>query len=250
MSAQILSPTTKSPTRPLTVECRVCERHSCDLQTSCQPVAARSDNDLSWPATVRDISVKGVGLVLRRRFEPGTGLAIEVPATATHPGDTLLGKVVHATALAGGNWLLGCQFVSELGDDELTGLLRLAQSQKTMLKHDRQAPITERTTVLAKPKANPILISGITLEGTTAKGRVGRVPVRRLYLSGKWPLAKGAVLRVRVTNRDNDLPPVRLKVTSCTFDGKRWKVSYTFADPAPPAMMHLLGHVVSGEWQL
>src|ERR1043165_2571735 len=75
----ILLPLKPAPARR--VECRVRERRPCGLKTSCQPIAARGDKDVMWPATIRDISVASIGLVLGRRFEPGAGLAIEVPGT-------------------------------------------------------------------------------------------------------------------------------------------------------------------------
>src|SRR5262249_48166684 len=93
------------------IECRVRPRHSCDLEASCQPAAARSDDDLHWPGTIRDISTAGVGLVLKRRFEPGAGVAIELPASGDCPEQTLLARVRHATRLPDGRWLLGCAFI-------------------------------------------------------------------------------------------------------------------------------------------
>jgi hypothetical protein len=249
MSAPTPSAATQSPPPRLNVECRVTERQPCDLQTFCQPVAAREDHDVKWPAVVRDVSTRGVGLVLGRRFERGTALAIEIPKIGAYPGDTLLAKVIHATPLGGGTWLLGCRFVSDLSDDGLMGLMRLARAQQTRLAVNGPAAVAERPTILAAQKPTS-LISGITLEGTTAKGRVGRVPVRRLYLAGSWPVPAGTVLRVRVANQGGQHPPVRIRVTRCTLEGDRWTVTYTFADPPSPEMMHLLGHLVSGEWQL
>src|SRR5580692_1103433 len=94
---------------PWAADCRVWERHACGLQTSCQPIAARADKDILWRATLRDVSATGVGMVLDRRFEPGAGLSIEIPGLGG--GNTLLAKVVHATGLPEGKWLLGCAFV-------------------------------------------------------------------------------------------------------------------------------------------
>src|SRR5262249_35993927 len=110
-------------------ECRVWERHPCDLEASCQPIAARGDRDRAWPGVIRDGSGGGGGLGLGRRFERGAGLAVEIPATASTPSEVLLARVVHATALPGGRWLLGCGFVSQLSDDELRRLLQLARPE-------------------------------------------------------------------------------------------------------------------------
>ena len=56
---------------------------------------------------VRDISTGGLCLVLGRRFEPGAGLAIEVP-DAEGGSSTLLAKVVHVRTDGAGSWALGC----------------------------------------------------------------------------------------------------------------------------------------------
>src|SRR5271166_2079984 len=69
-----------SPKPPRGVELRVWERFSCGLETSCQPLAARGDNDVCWSVRIKDVSAGGMGLVLTRRFERGTSLAIEIPA--------------------------------------------------------------------------------------------------------------------------------------------------------------------------
>src|SRR5690242_12168671 len=57
-------------------DCRVYERRPCHLPTSCQPAAAQ---ETRWAATIVDLSQGGVRLSLRRRFERGACLAIELP---------------------------------------------------------------------------------------------------------------------------------------------------------------------------
>jgi hypothetical protein len=198
-----------------------------------------------WQATVRDISLTGLGLVLKRRFERGTGLAIEIPAKGDYPGVTLLAKVAHTTALAGGSWLLGCAFVSELSDDALIRLLQLAQSQ-TAEPHGTPAGHVNSSTGSDKS----VLVSGIQLAGTNHRGREASVEVNRLFLTGAWPLQPGTLLRVRVANHPKQYPPVFLRITSCALEEGRWTVRYTFAQKPAPEMMHLLGHLVSGEWKL
>src|SRR5438105_10792782 len=111
-------------------DCRVWERVTCDVELICQPIAARAGRAPGWPARVRDISSGGVGLVVSRRFEPGAGLAIEVPGTASSPSLTLLARVVRATAVSGDQWVLGCSFPSPLSDEELEGMLTGAQAEE------------------------------------------------------------------------------------------------------------------------
>ncbi len=111
------------------VECRICERYPSEIDTSCQPIAARRDNDLTWPAKIRDISLAGIGLILERRFERGAALAIELPDPANDAPHTVFARVVHTTAWSGGSWLLGCKFLNPLGDETLEALRRYARQQ-------------------------------------------------------------------------------------------------------------------------
>ena len=73
-----------------------------------------------WLATVRDVSAGGVGLLLPRRFEPGALLAVELPEGGS--ARSVLAQVAHATAHGGGQWLVGCRFLSPLDEDELRAL--------------------------------------------------------------------------------------------------------------------------------
>src|SRR5260370_33219480 len=90
MSAATVASAPPAGAPPRFVECRVYEREACELQTSCQPLAARSSQDIRWRAAIRDISEGGVGLVLVRRFERGTVLAVQLPPSEDPPPPPLL----------------------------------------------------------------------------------------------------------------------------------------------------------------
>lgn len=218
------------PGVPLGVDCRVVERYPCNLPSACQPIAAREDRDLLWPGTIRDISTRGLGLVLARRFERGAGLAVEV----SHPGadskDTLLARVVHATALPEGRWLLGCAFVSEISPDELNALLRLGPARQP-------APVAVSDT--------NIVVPGLTFEGTAGTGRVAHIPVRRLFLKGVWPPPPGTLLKVKVANQSSHLPGVLIRVNRCVFEEGRWTLNYSFAERPAADMMGVFGYTPS-----
>jgi hypothetical protein len=73
-------------------------------------------------ARVRRISVKGIGLILSSRIEPGTPLTIEM--RTKNQGNTLalLARVVHARRRKCG-WLVGCEFLIRLTGEQLEELL-------------------------------------------------------------------------------------------------------------------------------
>jgi hypothetical protein len=107
---------------PLLTERRAWVRYPSDRDTFCQPGIGRKERDLWWQAQIRDISNAGIGLILNRRFTPGTILSVELPTT--HSGSVILqlARVVHASPQADGRWLIGCEFAKQLSDDDLASL--------------------------------------------------------------------------------------------------------------------------------
>jgi hypothetical protein len=225
-------------------DCRVRERHLCGLQTSCQPIAARADKDCLWPAEVRDISVHGMGLVLRRRFERGTGLAVEIPGPDGQPADTLLAKVVHISARKDGGWLLGCNFVSELSQDELRRLLDLAAAQQAEAEDAdifSERPGTSKVEQLAEASGS-MVVPRVRLEGPGGHGFELSRAVRRFFFKGTWPLQPGKVLRFRIFKEADEAPPVTVRVQQCVKGEKGWSIHYFFVGSPHPTALRLLGY--------
>ncbi len=90
------------------------------LEASCHPIASARDDP--WPAQVRDLSSGGIGLLIKRRFEPGTLLAVELQSLSQDFSRTLVARVIHAKSQGGGDWVIGCILASKLDDDELEAL--------------------------------------------------------------------------------------------------------------------------------
>ncbi len=103
------------------IERRAAIRHSCDLDSSCEPL--RAERGVLWPATVVDISTLGVGLRLNRRFEAGSILTVELQSADGKMTRKLLVRVVRVIADSAGAWRIGCTLVRPLRDDELQALL-------------------------------------------------------------------------------------------------------------------------------
>jgi hypothetical protein len=107
-----------APRQPGT-ERRAAVRYPCTLASSCHTLTSRRED--AWTATVKDISLTGIGLLLGRRFEPGILLAVELPAEGAP--QLLLVRVVHTRSQGEGIWLIGCELVNPLTEDELQAVL-------------------------------------------------------------------------------------------------------------------------------
>jgi hypothetical protein len=60
-------------------------------------------------ATLRDLPVQGVGLLLPSGLEPGTALLLQFPGPRRGATYTQLARVAHAGPHLSGNWLVGCR---------------------------------------------------------------------------------------------------------------------------------------------
>jgi hypothetical protein len=74
-------------------------------------------------AWVVDISLKGLGLLLDRSLDKGTLLFVELEATPAALPVELLANVVRTTPVAEGEWIIGCDFVNGLSEEELQAVL-------------------------------------------------------------------------------------------------------------------------------
>jgi hypothetical protein len=206
---------------------RGAQRHCCLVQTTCQPPSAWSRNP--WPATIRDISTGGLKLLLNRRFERGSGLAIELP-TEDGSTTTVLARVAHVHAAPEGGWVLGCTFISELSDEEVRAVLNLDPVA--------QASLDEGTTaVLVTPTPS---VSGVLFRARFGTGEVLRWYVKHLDLSGDWPLPRGRIVSFRVGGLPPDTPPVEMTIKKSRLIGSYWIVDCKFRKPLSDAVLHAL----------
>ncbi len=98
-----------------------CSPENFSPDNSCRPITARKNE--AWTATVHDVSTSGVGIVVNRRFEPGTLLSVELQDVEQTVNRNLLVRVVRLTRGEGDSWLLGCAFTSKLSESELLALM-------------------------------------------------------------------------------------------------------------------------------
>lgn len=107
------------------LERRVLVRYPCTLKTCFQLIGR--DKDAGWPATSQDLSAGGIGLILARRFEPGTLLALRLRGLSEGSSHTVLARVVRVSRRRSGGWTLGCIFTRKLDAEELQDLVREAR---------------------------------------------------------------------------------------------------------------------------
>jgi CheY-like chemotaxis protein len=115
----------RDPASPPGAERRAQIRYLCQLKNSCQLVGRLGAGE-SWPGIVRNLSAGGLQVLLQRRYEPGTILAVEIPPPDGDDSATarrLLARVVRVMHEPDGQWALGCSFMDGLDDNELRDLL-------------------------------------------------------------------------------------------------------------------------------
>jgi hypothetical protein len=83
-----------------------------------------NDEPRCW-AQIKEVSRGGVALWLRAPVTVGTRLLMEVPETPGRPALPALMRVIHTTPANTGRWLVGCEFVQPLSEDELQALLMM-----------------------------------------------------------------------------------------------------------------------------
>ena len=90
-------------------------------ETTCHLIAGVGET--LWPARVLDLSPRGAALLLRRRFEPGAQVIVELANGVRLFSCAVVMHVTHATALADGSHVVGGEFARKLSQDELMALL-------------------------------------------------------------------------------------------------------------------------------
>jgi PilZ domain len=227
MSEQILL----RPEKQTGKECRVFERQACEVTTACRPAAA-FNKEAAWTATIRDVSAGGVRLVLSRRFEPGTGLAIELPGNdETY---TVLAQVVNVKAAGDGRWSLGCKFVSELSEHELDRLLRVLPIEAD----DAGAART------GAPHANghaQQTIGNVRLRLWLPGGAVVDCVIRRFKAAEAWPVEPGKVIAIRGGAEPWTL---HVRVHGCSHRQGNWVLECEPANtPSVPQLLQALARL-------
>jgi hypothetical protein len=207
---------------------RLFVRHAADAATVCQPVASWTTEQLKWQARIRDVSFTGIGLVLSRRFERGTGLAIEVPGDDPDSSHTVFARIARVIEEPDGAWLVGCAFVSQLSDDELQALVRAIPEDEDELPGEPPAEVVRAVGVSPAPPPGadgPRVVEDVRFQVFLTGGRTVGRRVRRLHLPGSWPLRPGSKVRGWAGRGAPGGRTLTLRVRACDRDDRGWVVT-------------------------
>lgn len=194
---------------------------ACDLETTCQPPSAWVKDP--WTAVIRNIWTAGMCLFLERRFEKGSGLAIQLPREdGTY--STVLARVVQLQPEAPG-YLLEVSLISELSEEEVDEAVRLSAARHASLEEPSAAP----------PVAGAV--KGVLFLARLPNGKTLRWYVKRLDVPGGWPLRGGKVLSLRVAGLKS---PLRLRARRCRAVGKYWAIVCDLAAMPTPEELAVL----------
>jgi serine/threonine protein kinase len=99
---------------------RQVRRHS-GQEGRCVPLAAAREDE--WTAQLLDVSTRGVGLLVNRRFEIGAVLVVRLPPRDRDGPHCLVVRVVRNQSRPGRKWLLGCLLPQPLSEEDVQSLL-------------------------------------------------------------------------------------------------------------------------------
>ncbi|HEV2948959.1 MAG TPA: PilZ domain-containing protein [Gemmataceae bacterium] len=106
------------------IERRAWVRFTSTLEASCQSKGTLKD--AGWPGKVVDLSLGGIGLILRHRFPSGAPLTVELKTQSGRYPRSVSVRVVHTRPVViEGNpcWFTGCAFARNLTEAELQELM-------------------------------------------------------------------------------------------------------------------------------
>jgi hypothetical protein len=180
-----------------TVECRVYQRHACELPTSCQPASVQEMRETRWSATICDISQGGLGLHLERRYEKGAALAVELPGDADHPPSVVFVRVVHVKRDDDGMWRLGCKFISELSDDDVHRLLNVEPHEVDPEQPiDSQKPIPSAAPQNHGANQRKTVYANVRVEIEDRSGATFRMTIKQLHVGNNQAVTPGQQLKI------------------------------------------------------
>jgi hypothetical protein len=105
------------PDRGASTDQRAWTRYAANLRAKFQKTG--DPDNRTYVARVLNLSASGVGLEVTTRTDAGELLSVDLIGADGSVARTILSCVVHVTCQSTGVWHLGCNFIRELGDEDL-----------------------------------------------------------------------------------------------------------------------------------
>jgi PilZ domain len=168
-------------------ELRGGRRIPCRLEAICETIEGTPPALICCPATVMDLSIAGVSLVISRQFLEGTMLFLKLPDPTATFWCGRSARVIHTKKLST-NVLIGCEFTAPLTDGELHILLgRQPAPDRRMQPRFVPSPETLGHLVVKLVDDDlPVILHDISVAG--------------ICLEADQPFPAGVPLRVELTN--------------------------------------------------
>ncbi len=118
------SKTSEHKSQAAAIERRAWVRFTSTLEASCQSKGTLKD--AGWPGKVVDLSLGGIGLILRHRFPSGAPLTVELKTQSGRCPRSVSVRVIHTrpVVIEGDPcWFTGCAFARNLTEAELQELM-------------------------------------------------------------------------------------------------------------------------------
>jgi hypothetical protein len=103
-------------------DCRAWVRFECDVPTMCREADGSASEPT--PGRILNIAPGGVGLLVGTAYPERTLLWLQLPDSPQRQGRKVLVRVVQLARPVDDQWLLGCEFAFQLGEQDLQQLLR------------------------------------------------------------------------------------------------------------------------------
>jgi len=99
---------------------RIARRYECPVHATYE--VSEKEGKSERPVEVQNISLRGIGLVMREPIQTGSLLNLSLRGPHSKNVHRILACVVHVSHQPGQEWMVGCNFINELSDNDMQAL--------------------------------------------------------------------------------------------------------------------------------
>jgi hypothetical protein len=233
------------------MEKRRAPRHQRNFRVGWRKLGAR-DSKLE-PASVRDLSASGVGLLLPSEFAEGTILIIEISGVPGRFAEPILLRVENTRRQDDAQWLTGCSFTRAFSERETKELLKilakLRPAPRVELVPEPATPAPEEAdpfvTGSREEKRRSVRRKGLSTpveffrqgEETAEPGMVVDCSLDGLGIASSLPVATGTFLKVRISSGQESTLSLKVRVRQCRKNDGVWHLGCQFTEQPTSTML-------------